>query len=323
MLKRTQNKVAESRFTLSVVVAYAIAIWLVSGMLIPQLPLTTEGIRQGAWIPFVCFMVSAYLMVELNNSNALIRIYSRTVSCSFIVLICSASFLFNSLAGSIVQLCLIAFFICFFRCYQDRQSMGWTFYAFLSIGLASTVFIQALFYVPFLWIMMFYRLSSLNWRTFSASIVGLITPYWFAVPWFIYQGDPEPLFQHLVSIIDFQFSYDYHQFTVNQLLLLVFVLALGITGIVHYLRRQSADGIRIRLLYRCFIQIWFITTFFIFLQPQHYDMLIRILIISTSPLIAHFLSLTYTRITNIAFYVICATAFIMAVFNLWMPSLTF
>ena len=82
MLKRTQNKVAESRFTLSVVVAYAIAIWLVSGMLIPQLPLTTEGIRQGAWIPFVCFMVSAYLMVELNNSNALIRIYSRTVSCS-------------------------------------------------------------------------------------------------------------------------------------------------------------------------------------------------------------------------------------------------
>ena len=118
-------------------------------------------------------------------------------------------------------------------------------------------------------------------------------------------------------------AYDYHQFTVNQLLLLVFVLALGITGIVHYLRRQSADGIRIRLLYRCFIQIWFITTFFIFLQPQHYDMLIRILIISTSPLIAHFLSLTYTRITNIAFYVICATAFIMAVFNLWMPSLTF
>ena len=323
MIKRIQNQVAESRFSLPVVVAYAIAVWLVSGLLIPMLPFTAEGLRQGAWPQFVCFLVTAYLMVELNNNYALIRIYSRTMSCSFIVLFCAACFLFSSLPGAILQLCIVAFYICFFRCYQDRESMGWTFYAFLCIGLASAVFPQVFFYVPFLWIMMFYRLSSLNWRTFAASIVGLLTPYWFILPWFIYHDDYEPLGRHFMALADFRLPYADLQLTFNQVLLFVVVVALGITGIIHYWRCQSADNIRIRLLYGCFIQVWFITTAFILLQPQHYDLLIRILIISTSPLIAHFLTLTSTRITNIAFYVICATAFLMTVFNLWMPSLTF
>ena len=61
-----------------------------------------------------------------------------------------------------------------------------------------------------------------------------------------------------------------------------------------------------------------LTMVFIVLQPQHYDMLIRILIINVSPLIAHFLSLTYTRITNIAFYVILAVTFTVTAINLWM-----
>jgi lipopolysaccharide export LptBFGC system permease protein LptF len=77
------------------------------------------------------------------------------------------------------------------------------------------------------------------------------------------------------------------------------------------------------MFYGIFIQISSLTAVFIILQPQHYDMLIRILIISVSPLIAHFLSLTHTRITNIAFYVICGACLVLTLLNLWMPSLTF
>ena len=69
--------------------------------------------------------------------------------------------------------------------------------------------------------------------------------------------------------------------------------------------------------------MWLLTVIFLVLQPQHYDMLIRILIINVSPLIAHFLSLTYTRITNIAFYVICSVAVLLMLFSLWMPSFSF
>ena len=95
-IKRTQNRVAESRLTLSAVMVYAIAVWLAGGLLQQQL-----------WPQLVCFLLSTYLMVVLNNSNALIRVYSRTISCSFIILTCAANFLFSSFAGAFFTLCSI------------------------------------------------------------------------------------------------------------------------------------------------------------------------------------------------------------------------
>ena len=60
------------------------------------------------------------------------------------------------------------------------------------------------------------------------------------------------------------------------------------------------------------------TTAFILLQPQHYDVLIRILIINTAPLVGHFLALTHTRQTNIVFFVIIVATLIVTGYNLWM-----
>ena len=113
MIKRTQNKIAESRTTLPVVVSYAILIWMAAGLL-----------THNWWIQFACFLVSSYLMVELNNQNALIRIYSRMVSCSFLVLSCAGNFLFPSLEVALGQLCFICFLLLLFRTYQDKASPG-------------------------------------------------------------------------------------------------------------------------------------------------------------------------------------------------------
>ena len=59
------------------------------------------------------------------------------------------------------------------------------------------------------------------------------------------------------------------------------------------------------------------------LFPQYHDLLFRPAIILTSPLIGHFIALTHTKNTNIAFYVICSIALLLTLLNLWMPSLTF
>lgn len=68
MVKRLQNKIAGSRFALPVTAVYSIMIWLAGGLIANQL-----------YLHFLLFGLSAYLMVELNNSNSLIRIYSRMV----------------------------------------------------------------------------------------------------------------------------------------------------------------------------------------------------------------------------------------------------
>jgi hypothetical protein len=62
---------------------------------------------------------------------------------------------------------------------------------------------------------------------------------------------------------------------------------------------------------------------FLILQPQHDDLLLRLVIITTSPLIGHFVSLTRTRLTNIAFCVILGLALILTAYNLWTSSFIF
>ena len=67
------------------------------------------------------------------------------------------------------------------------------------------------------------------------------------------------------------------------------------------------------------ISLNFYTLGFLLLQPQHYYYLIRLLIISTSPLIAHYITLTSTRLTNISFILILILSILLTTYNLWMP----
>ena len=99
---------------------YAVIVWLASGLFGGEW-----------WIQFFCFFLAAFLMMELNTIHALIRIYSRMVSCVFIILLCMICFLFPSIPGAITQICVIAATILLFNGYQDKTSTGWTFYSFL------------------------------------------------------------------------------------------------------------------------------------------------------------------------------------------------
>ena len=114
---------------------YGILVWMAAGLF-----------PEGWWIPFALFALSTYLIVELNNSNALIRIYSRMVSCSFIALWSMACFLFGDLKIAVIQTGVIACYSCLFHSYQNKSS-GLTYVAALALGLASLIDIQLLFFV--------------------------------------------------------------------------------------------------------------------------------------------------------------------------------
>jgi len=323
MQKRIQNKVAESRLTLPAMSVYAGVVWFLAGLIGQQL-----------WMQLACFVITTFLMVELNNGNALIRIYSRMVSSSFLALSCAASYLFPLLGTQLVTLCFVAMYVILFRCYQDKQSPGWTFYAFLVMSMASLVFPQLLYYVPLLWLLMAVQLYSMSWRTFLASVIGLLTPYWVAACYFAYtvatMGDSDAFAKamqlpkaHLMQLLTFSVPPYYGGVTLVQALLYAFVVLLAITGMIHFLRNSIDDKIRIRQFYGCFMVVDAFTLTFLALQPQHYAMLMPIAIVSTAPLTGHFLALTHTKLTNVVFFVVVAVCLALAVLSLWMPSLPF
>lgn len=311
MIKRLQNKVAESRFTLPAAAIYGTVVWLASGL-----------IQQQWWIQFACFALATYLMVELNNSNALIRIYSRSVAALFILLSCVACFLFPSMEGAITQVCMAASLLVLFRSYQDRMAAGSTFYGFLFLTIGSLAQVHLLWFIPFYWILMVFFIFSMSLRTFIASLLGIFLPYWCLLIWVVWRYGDEisPFADHFAPLGDFQFPVDYTALPLPLILTFVFVVALSITGVIHYLRTSFLDKIRIRQIYYSFIFLNAVAAFFLLVQPQLYDVTLRMMIIATSPLIAHFLSLTRTRFTNIAFFAILAVALILTVLNLWISS---
>lgn len=305
--KRLQNKVAESRFALPVTAVYATLVWL------------AEGLASGnMYIQFALFAVSTFMMMTLNNLNSLIRIYSRMVSCTFLVLTTMAVFLFKRYEPFAVQMCITVFYVAFFSCYQNKHSQGRMFYAFLFIGLASIFFVQILFFVPILWIIMAGKLLVFSPRTFWASILGLVTPYWFITGYRLLTGNLDKLADHFESIIVFGPSIPYTMPDIARLITLTFLLLLTITGMIHYLRNSYGDKIRTRMIYEIFMIMNLAIIVFIIVQPQHIDMLLPMLIINTAPMTAHFIALTGTRLTNISFCGIIITILAITAYNIWM-----
>ncbi len=287
MRKRLQNRVAESRFAFPVTVVYSLVIWLMSG-----------AVRDGLYVQLAVFFVSSIMMMLLNNKNSLIRIYSRMVSCIFMVLFCSATFLFASLNSVIVQALFILFFLSVLRGYQDKKSQGIVFYSFLCIGIASIFFVQILYYIPFLWILLASNLMAMSHKIFWSSILGLITPYWFLAGYCVFANRTDELLCHIEGLIEFQPLFNYADIGLNRILAFLFFALLSFIGIVHFLRNSYLDKIRTRMVYEIFIFIDILTIIFVVLQPQHIDMLLAIMMVPASCLFAHYIALTKTRITN-------------------------
>ncbi len=306
MIKRTQNRIAESRWALPICAAYTLLICIISGLF-----------AEGIWVQLALTAVATLLMVELNNRNSLIRIYSRMVSCSFLVLTMMTPHKIESTDGCIVSVCFVAFYLALFHAYQDKKATGYVLWAFTAIGIASTVWIQILLFVPVLWVLTGTNILALSMRTFVASIMGILLPYWFISAYYIYMGDITPLIQHVASIAEFGQPFEFYNCSINDLLPLGFIALLAITGSIHFLRTSYMDKIRTRMIYEMFITMTIATMVLIILQPQHANIATHMLIISTAPLIGHFLALTSTKITNIASLAFMAIALVITDLNLW------
>ncbi|MDE7086415.1 MAG: hypothetical protein K2O48_07010 [Prevotella sp.] len=305
MKKLAQNKIAESTLTLPFVTLYAAGIWLARGL-----------VQAEWWFQVACFAATAFLMAQLNTKHSLIRIYSRLVSCTFMVLMCCASFLLPSTDGAVTSLFLVLTYYLLFMGYQDNTKVGVAYYAFLSMGMASMGYVHVLYLVPLLWLFMRTHLAMLSWRTWGASILGLLTPYWFTGYWFAQQHELGSFFNHFRPLADFQLPLNFSAMTEGHLAVLALVAVLIVIGTIHTLRKGYHDGVRTRTFYAIFIWTNLAAFVLLALQPQHCDLLLRVIIINTAPLTAHFFALTSTKLTNVALFALLAGALLLTAYNL-------
>ncbi len=310
--KRFQNTFTESKFFLPLAIA-------VTGGVVGLYGLVGEG----WWMQLICLAISTLLLLILNSSNQLLRVVSQATPAMFLLLVAAAVFIFPDLLAEIMTLCFIALLFMLFHCHQRDVSPGWVFYGFFCLGLASMVFVKAIYYVPLLWVLMATCLRAMTAKTFWASVLGLITPYWLAGPFIIYFKGTDIVAAHFSQLVLFQRLGDYSMLGEHEWLAVGWTALLAIIGIVHYANQGYQDKLRTRLLHEMVIVIDIATFIFLALQPQHYTMLLGVAIANTSLLIAHYLTLTHTFLTNISFFIILAVTLAIIAYNTWMPSSNF
>jgi len=261
-------------------------------------------------------------MAKLNNSHVLIRVYTRSVASLFILLYCICSFLFPSLQNALILLLLVISLNTVFNTYQDKTAVGWTFYTFICLSIASMLSVWVLLLVPVYWGMMILLLYSMSWRTLQASIIGLLTPYFFICGYFFIQNDVDftPLLAHFSKLQEFSMPSVAVWQNLPLKIYIVFDVILFVTGVVHYFRRSYLDKIRTRQLFYALIYLHIVAIVLLFVQPQLYPIMLSLMIVTISPLLAHFVTLTSTKVTNIAFIAILAGFFIITVYNSWIAN---
>lgn len=312
MITRAQNKIAQSRWALPWTSFYAALVCLLAGLV--------TGLQ---WQQLTLLALSTLFIAELNNAFSLIRIYSRMVSCSFLVMTTMSVFLLENAQAEAIQLGMIVFYLYLFKAYQNQNASSEVFTAFFAIGMISLLFVQILFFVPMLWIFLAFNILAFTPRTFIASLLGVATPYWFACAYYLYVGHIAYIPQHLAELGNFVMPFQLNLIDAPRLITAAFILVLAFIGIGYFMVFSNLDKIRTRMIYEVFITMDALCFVFILLQPQHFDYLLSIAIVTTAPLIGHYLGLSHTKISNICFWILILLALLLTGYNLWISSTIF
>lgn len=325
---------AENRMLLAFMMFYALMVWVTRFFHTISTVDAMETILKGTVPCFALFTLNVLLMVELNNRNALLRTYSRTVSGTYILLMFLTPWLTADVSMLAVQTCFIAFLLLLFSTYQDRKSVGRVYFAYLFIGLASLLWTPVLLLVPFLLLFQLLYIYSLNGKSFMASLLAVLTPYWCMLSSYIIGRSNDELENvmddvELVQVFDLGYtdtSWIYNAVQDKVMLLnivaLSMVMLLIFFGIVHYVRKCYEDKIHVRMLFYFFSFVAALLVVFVgvamalpLVSERHFGMLLMMLIVIASPLAGHFVTFTHTRATNIFTIVFILASMAMTIFT--------
>lgn len=317
--RRLHNRIAESELTLPACALLSVVLWCW-----PSRPWLVDSWVEGAkWLgSLLVMLLVAYVVLETNNVNQLIRIRTRMMSSLWCLLAGALPFLHQCDAPLLVALCAAVNYNLLFRCYQSPNATGQFFYALVMLSLASLYSpLLLLLAVPyFFYLTVFLRAMSL--RTFCAGLLGLAMPYFFWAVWCFLHDDMLPLIYHLSGLISSP------TMTLQQLPLVSQITAgafafYGVVGLLHYWRRNYNDKIRTRQLLYVYVVQNLVLFALLAWRPECFALLVPVIAVTIISLLAHYFALIRTWFSS-AVFVLSALVYVGVVYiNIWNPSLHF
>lgn len=304
-----QIDIATGRLTLPVVILISLIVWGI-------------GYSEGTDLANMAITATCgYLLIEMNTTFTLIRTRTTFPISIYWYLMAIFYFLHPFEWGSFSQLALLFSVFQLFYSYESNHAPTHVFHAFFFIGLGSLGFPQLVYFTP-LWFISTIAFRAISVKSFSAGLLGLLTPYWFLFG-YAFWNDEIHLF--LVPLQEMQHVYpiDYTSLETDELSATIFTTFLLIISSIHYLQTSYLDKTRTRiyLSFLVYAGIW--TSLFLLLQPQHLHQLLPIQLICTAVLSGHLFTLTRNRFSGLFFIVTFVTTILLSIYNLWMQFFSF
>lgn len=298
-----RNSVVSSTFTLPTMAVIVLLVWVLSDVTDVNL-----------WGGLAVTELTAYLIMELNNRNALLRIRSRMMSVTYLALMLVCPALHTWSMEAIPTVCFVLAYFMLFSSYQQFRAEGYIFHAFLLLGIGSMVFPPMLVLAIAYYISMLFQLRSLTWRTFMAGLFGLAVPYWILAAYAIWNNQLDTAFLYLNDWFVPHVP-DYSLLKLDQWITVGIFFALALFAFVHFIHTAYNDKIRTRMLLYTVITMQVFLTVGLLLLPEHFDKQMRLFIANSSLIIAHYYALGKGRLFNTWFNLTVLILIVLGVYN--------
>ncbi len=316
MFRQFQQALATGKFTLLTVAVVALVLWLPgiadtahvdSGQglwtLIPDLPV--GGIVH-IGVGFVLSALAVYLMAELNNRNLLLRITSRMLSSLLAILIAVSPFMHSMHPGHVTMVMTILSYFFLFAVYQRPFSRGIAMMIYMVVSLASLVYPQMLYMVPVYWVAQG-MLRSMSVKTFFASIIGVLLPYWMLGGVLVCVDRTDLLMDMWRQMTDVSLP-DYTALTIQQIVSYAYLVLVFCIGTSHYLRYSYKDKTRTRTIYNVVVLMGMIKMLMLLVLPAHVLALLPVFMVDTAIIGGHYMALSDGKVANITVFVLLVLA---------------
>jgi hypothetical protein len=196
------------------------------------------------------------------------------------------------------------------------EATGKLFNAGVLIGVSGLFLPQVLWFIPLIWIGM-YRFHSLSYRSFFASLIGILVIYWLVLAWCVWTADFSMFTSLFLSLADFKFFSIFMSFRFYHVGFILIVLLL-FPALIHITTDAINNRVRVRQILSFLIMMSIASLFLIFIYGDAEDSFVAVLYLPVSVLLAYFFENITMRFRFLLYYfvlLICAFSFILRIWS--------
>lgn len=298
-----RHNVVTGTLTLPIIALVMMVVWI--------LPAPTDIYL---WGGLIATYVTAYLIMELNNRNSLLRIRSRMMSSTFLILMAACPSLHSWTIDFLPTVCLILGYFMLFSSYQQTRPEGYIFHSFLFISVGSIVFPPMIVLGIAYYFCMVFQLRNFTGRSMMAGLLGLLTPYWIYAAYAIWNNQLDTAFTYLFKWFEPHIP-DYQLLGCTEWTTLSVIFFITLLSFIHFFHTAYNDKIRTRMLFYVIATVQVFLTVGVVLLPDSFELQMRLFIANSSLLIAHYLALGKGRFFNTWFDIVLCILIALGLFN--------